>query len=261
MKVEQTLHQTTDYGMFKYIPQNRKTVSGHIAKLMQSIKTKNLNMDFPVIVNKQMEVLDGQNRLEAYKQLKFPVWYKFAHEMDSSHISLINTAMKNWTNDDFLNQYIVEKKEDYIKFKNFMEWAGINKITTGLKIIKDKKFNILSSSSREGGDAISGSDTSNFKSGNFKYPFNDSSARKSVIELKTLSQYTVAKDPYDRSLVVAYDAITKDSSFDFDRLVSKLQSYPLGVYNSANSLIDQFEKAYNYNVKDDKNKIFLKRAA
>lgn len=260
MKVEQTLHQTTNYGMFKYIPQNRKVVSTHVANLIQSIKTKNLNKDFPIIVNERMEILDGQNRFEALQQLELPVWYKISYEMSIQDISLVNTVSKKWSNDDFLHRYSMQGKEHYLKLRHFMEWANIKSVNIAIKILKNIKFDI-SKSSTEQGSGLGGSDIMNFKTGCFKYPENDSFAKKTVLQLKDLSQYTIKKDPYDRSLVVAYDCIRKDKSFDIDRLTSKLKSYPIGVYRDANSLIDQFEKAYNYNVKDDKNKIFLKRAA
>lgn len=258
MKVEQTLHQTKDYGMFKYIPQNRKTVSGHVANLIHSIKTKNLNQDFPIIVNEKMEILDGQNRLQALQQLGLPVWYKFSEDMSVLDISLVNTVSKKWSNEDFLHQYTSQGKEDYLKVKDFMDWAGIKSVNVAVKIVRNRKYTKLNST--ENGSALGWLNNS-FKTGNFKYPQDDTLAKKTILDLKRLSQFTNKKDPYDRSLVVAYDTITRDSSFDVDRLISKLQGYPLGVYNDANSLIDQFEKAYNYNVKDDKNKIFLKRAA
>jgi len=260
MKAEQTLYQTTNYGIFKYIPQNRKVVSTHVANLVQSIKTKNLNKDFPIIVNDRMEILDGQNRLQALQYLGLPVWYKFSEEMLIDDISTVNTVSRKWSNDDFLHRYSSQGKESYLKLKHFMEWANIKSVNTAVKILKNIKYD-SNKSSTEQGSGLGGNDIINFKTGFFKYPENDSLAKKTVLQLKDLSQFTMKKDPYDRSLVVAYDTISKDKSFDIDRLTTKLKSYPIGVYRDTNSLIDQFEKAYNYNVKDDKNKIFLKRAA
>lgn len=249
--MENRIYETKNYKEFKFVPQNRKTVAMHVAKLCESIKKKNLIKDFPIIVNKEMEILDGQNRLQALEQLGLPVYYRFALDMGISDISLVNTVSKKWALDDYLHQYTSQGHSDYLKFKDFMDWAGIKSPNSTLKIIKGTKFNILKTSS-ENGSALGGDSGYSFKSGNFKYPDDDSYARKTVINLKTLASYTERKDPYDRALVTAYDTITKDKNFDFDRLTSKLPQYPIGVYKDANSLIDILEKAYNYNVPHEK---------
>lgn len=259
MKVEQTLHQTTDYGMFKYIPQNRKTISNHVLNLANSIKSKNLIKDFPILVNSNMEILDGQNRLQALQQLGLPVWYKIASEMQIDDISLVNTVSKKWSMEDYLHQYISKGFTDYIKFKDFLDWANITSANLGMKIIKNLKAGIVTDE-HHGGLGAGGLSTVSFRLGKFKYPENDSLAKSNVLNLRQLAAFTIKKNPYDRSLIVAYDVMTKSSDFDINRLISKLQNYPIGVYNNAESLIDQFEKAYNYNVGTSK-KVFLNRAA
>lgn len=262
MKVEQTLYQTTDYGIFKYIPQNRKTMSEHVLKLAQSIKTKNLIKDFPIIVNDKMEILDGQNRLQALQQLEYPVYYRIASDMSINDISLVNTVSKKWCLDDYLHQYISKGLPEYLKFKDFMDWANISSVNLALKIIKNRKMKLskqmAGGESSPGGIGADGFTTNKFKIGAFIYPENDLDAKNTIMELRQLAAFTVKKNPYDRSLIVAYDSITRGTDFDINRLLSKLSTYPIGVYNDANSLIDQFEKAYNYNVGENK-KVFLKR--
>jgi hypothetical protein len=262
MKVEQTLYQTTDYGIFKYIPQNRKTMSEHVLKLAQSIKTKNLVKDFPILVNDKMEILDGQNRLQALQQLGYPAYYKIASDMTIDDISLVNTVSKNWSLDDYLHQYISKGFSEYLKFKDFMDWANISSINLALKILKNRKAKLSTqmagATTGHTGLGADGFTTNKFKTGQFTYPENDSEAKNTVMELRQLSAFTIKKNPYDRSLIVAYDSITRGADFDISRLLSKLSTYPIGVYNDANSLIDQFEKAYNYNVGESK-KVFLKR--
>lgn len=262
MNVEQTLLQTTDYGMFKYIPQNRKTMSEHVLKLAHSIKTKNLIKDFPILVNDKMEILDGQNRLQALQQLEYPVYYRIANDMVIDDISLVNTVSKKWSLDDYLHQYISKGSSEYLKFKDFMDWANISSVNLALKIIKNRKMKLskqmAGGEGNPGGIGADGFTTNKFKIGQFAYPESDSDAKNTIMELRQLAAFTVKKNPYDRSLIVAYDSITRGADFDINRLLSKLSAYPIGVYNDANSLIDQFEKAYNYNVGESK-KVFLKR--
>ncbi|MBP9886121.1 MAG: ParB-like nuclease domain-containing protein [Leptospiraceae bacterium] len=260
--LEQKLHETKDYGIFKYIPQNRKTMSEHVLKLAHSIKTKNLIKDFPILVNDKMEILDGQNRLQALQQLDYPVYYRIANDMVIDDISLVNTVSKKWSLDDYLHQYISKGFSEYLKFKDFMDWANISSVNLALKIIKNRKMKLskqmAGGESNPGGIGADGFTTNKFKIGQFAYPESDSDAKNTIMELRQLAAFTIKKNPYDRSLIVAYDSITRGSDFEINRLLGKLAAYPIGVYNDANSLIDQFEKAYNYNVSENK-KTFLKR--
>lgn len=254
---ENKIYLTKDYSIFKKLEQNRNTSSSHVGKLCVSIKQKNLLCDFPITVNRQYEILDGQHRLEACQQLDLPVWYKFSVEMDVEDITTINSMFKGWTLRDYLNKEIGKKNENYIKFKEFMEWANCESENVALKILTNSKY--VKGNTNKGIGA--GGDNSNkFKIGKFIYPVDDSKSKKYVLQLKKLSQFTTKKFPYDRSLVSALDLISKTKDFDFERLISKLQNYPIGVYNDYATLIDNLEKAYNYNVQNEK-KTFLNKAA
>lgn len=255
MTLENKIYQTTDYSIFKKISKNRNTSSNHVVKLVASIKQKNLTKDLPVIVNHNYEILDGQHRLESCQQLNLPVWYKFAYDMTVNDISLINSMSKAWTLKDYLHEQVKSGNENYVKFKEFMEWANCNSENITLKIINNIQYTL-----KDSGIGVGGEGTNKFKIGKFVYPANDNYARKYVMQLKRLSEFTTKKNPYDRSLVSALDLISKTKNFDFDRLISKLQNYPIGVYNDYATLIDNLEKAYNYNVQNDK-KIFLNKKA
>jgi hypothetical protein len=246
---------TKDYSKFKFIAQNRQTSSTHISKLVESIKKKNLTKDFPIIVNDRMEILDGQNRFEALKALNLPVNYRLSVEMSTDDISLINSMFKKWSLEDFLHQYISQGMESYVKLREFMSWSNVDSVMLALKIIR----NIGATTNKGGGPGVGGENSNSFKIGRFLYPKDDSIARKTVLRLKELSQFLKKKNPYDRSLIVAYDCIIRTEGFDYDRLVSKLQNYPVEVYNDANTLIIAFENAYNYNAPHNK-KILFRRA-
>ena len=252
--MDYTLHETRNYDEFKFIKENRKTVARHVERLVESIKKKNLTKDFPIIVNDEMEILDGQNRFEALKILGYPVPYRKAMDMNKKDISLINTMHKGWSTEDYLHQYCVFGYPDYLKLKDFIDWCGNVTLSQAMKIIKNKKRYVA-----DGGFGDSGEGIEMFKLGQFKYPIDDSKAKGYVLRLRELSAYTEKRNPFDRSLIVALDCIESTDGFDFERLSQKLKNYPIGVYNDANSLIAQLETAYNYNV-PHKGKLIFRRA-
>lgn len=250
--MENKLNVTEDYSRFKYLKKNREVSSAHVSKLVNSIKIKNLMRDLPIIVNQNMEILDGQNRFEALKILKLPVYYKFAIDMSDNDISLINSMSKRWTLEDYLHQYSSNGKDSYIKLSEFMRWSNLSSVNLALKIIKCQK----NFTDYKGGIGANGQTADAFKVGNFVYPENDDIQKQYVICLKDLSKFTHRKNPFDRSLVISLDQMQNTKGFDYDRLISKLEQYPLGIYNDANSLIENFERAYNYNVAHNKKLLF-----
>lgn len=251
--LNETLKET-DYSKFKLLKTNRRTTSGHISKLKISIREKDLTQDFPIIIDKDFYVIDGQHRLEALKLLGLPVYYRFAVFASSKDIKLLNSTAKSWNLEDHLNSYIQDGNINYIKLREFMSWAGIKAVNAGIKIVAKTGRKRLDSLNLYFDQTNKSRKL--FIDGEFLYPDDDSNQRNFILKLRNLSQFTHHKDPFQRSFYVAIEKITEDELVDFDRLLSKLNQYPLGVYNDANSLIDQLEKAYNYNVGQDKKKFF-----
>ncbi|MEK6878376.1 MAG: ParB/Srx family N-terminal domain-containing protein, partial [Nanoarchaeota archaeon] len=71
MKIE----KTTDYKMFKKLKGNRNIYKPHLNGLIQSIQEENLLQYNPITINSDMEIVDGQHRLEAAKILKLDIYY------------------------------------------------------------------------------------------------------------------------------------------------------------------------------------------
>ena len=67
------VYETTDYNMFRTLDGNRLVRDSHVRNLVDAIR-KN-DMKLPLIVNKKMEILDGQHTLAAKKLLKKVVQY------------------------------------------------------------------------------------------------------------------------------------------------------------------------------------------
>lgn len=105
--------KTTDYSSFKLILSNREVDANHVRKLVKSITRKNLLFIRPLIVNDKMQLIDGQHRLAAAKEIKAEVYYLKVEGLTKADIAVLNTAQKNWTGSDFINFYAVEGNEHY----------------------------------------------------------------------------------------------------------------------------------------------------
>ena len=105
------IHITRDYSMFKTVKGNRSIDKGHVKRLVREMKKKDLEL--PIFINENDEVIDGQHTLEARKELNKPIRYirgKFENEFD---VAVMNANRKNWPMTAYLNFHIENDKKDY----------------------------------------------------------------------------------------------------------------------------------------------------
>ena len=114
------VYQTSDYSVFKRIAGNRPVDTRRKNRLRQSIQEFGYILN-PIVVNENMEVIDGQGRLAALKELSLPVPYIIAEGAGSKECMAMNINMSNWRVKDYVNSYAELGNENYIRFKKFME--------------------------------------------------------------------------------------------------------------------------------------------
>lgn len=107
------IYSTKDYSMFKGIIGNRKVYIEHVNFLTKSVAKKNLLSQFPILVNKDMQVIDGQHRLEVAKNNNLTVYYIIADAGGLELIQELNSSVKPWRGEDYLNSYIALGIKDY----------------------------------------------------------------------------------------------------------------------------------------------------
>ena len=104
------IYETKDYSIFNKLHGNRKTKKSNIKTLTQSMNDSKW-VGSPVVVNEKMEIIDGQNRIEAAIAAKIPV--KFMTKPSDSDLLFDLDAAKVCgitIPEDYLKQatYIIE---------------------------------------------------------------------------------------------------------------------------------------------------------
>ncbi len=133
-----TIQKTSNHGMFLSIEGNRTLNESHIKNLIDSIRVKNLLEQNPIIVNHKYEVIDGQHRLEATTRLGIPVFYVIVAEEGSlDTIHQLNTNVRRWTQQDYLDSYITKGLKDYQMLKDFMKHYQLN-FTTAVTLLSNR---------------------------------------------------------------------------------------------------------------------------
>ena len=78
----------------------------------------------PILVNENMEVIDGQHRLEALRKLGYPVYYQIGEGLGLKETIEMNAVQKHWNPLDYANSYAASGLESYQRYLQFHEQFG-----------------------------------------------------------------------------------------------------------------------------------------
>lgn len=107
--------ETTNYDLFKKLGGNRATSISRINKIKNSI----LNVGYitsPILVNENMEIIDGQGRFEALKELEMPIEYIIQKGLNIKECIAMNINQTNWNILDYIQSYADKGNQNYIYF-------------------------------------------------------------------------------------------------------------------------------------------------
>ena len=114
------VYKTNDLSIFKTIDGNRVPNLQHVKRLADSIRVYGMKCN-PILVNEQMEVIDGQHRLMAAKESESFVYYIIVTGYSLKEVHTLNLNQKNWAKKDFMEGYANMKIEAYIKLREFIK--------------------------------------------------------------------------------------------------------------------------------------------
>lgn len=196
MEEQIEVKKTKDFSIFRKLVGNRGVNTAHVTSLVNSMKKENLLPLRPILVNESMEVIDGQHRLEAAKELGLEIYYLVVSKTGASQVARINSNQKNWKAKDYLELYVEAfSSPEYIKLKSFMTKYDFD-LNTALSFLS---YAIKKQEKRE-----------EFQSGDFIYPENE----EEIINL--LSKYTSLVNllkHHDVKPTVAFSSLVFINSF------------------------------------------------
>jgi len=116
-----------NYTKFTLLDDNRDINDVHVEALAKSMKKSGQLM--PIIVNENLEVLDGQHRLKACELLGLPVAYVINIGGNSRQVALINNTQKSWLTNDYLKHYSHESWRNHAEYKKIIMFEKENKLS------------------------------------------------------------------------------------------------------------------------------------
>jgi len=115
------IQKTADYEIFKKVNLNRDVDKNHVKKLKKELQRENNLHLKPIICNGAMEVISGQHRLEAAKELGLDVYYIRDPNVSYEFILNDNSVQKSNSLKEVVEFWAKkDKKEDYIILQKYM---------------------------------------------------------------------------------------------------------------------------------------------
>ena len=235
--------QTNDYTVFKHIAGNRVINKLHLSRLKQSFQREYLQT--PIIVNQEMQIIDGQHRFEAAKDLGLPIRYFICNDYGLAQVQTLNANASNWKKSDYLNAYCDLGYDQYLLVRKFMGRYPdftLNMCETllsgmlGMRKVKNKE--IIDSN-------VGRHPRKDFERGEFIVKDYDEAC---ITADKIMDMKHYFKDYNHKIFVVAMAGIFKNPNYDHQRMLKKLIAYPtyLRVGTTITQTKQLIEELYNY---------------
>lgn len=240
-KVIGVRNETTDYAKFRYQVGNRcADLQARKKKLIPSIRAHGQLHD--IEVNENYEIIDGQARFEALKELGLPVRYVMMPGRTIEHTVAENATVTAWKLTDYLDCYTNRGDENYVRFHRLMDaHKGIPAVAI---------MNIVTGTF--GGARRSSSKQNSVKAGNMIFSEEQAAEAEEVLAFVDKMLAISAGNGTKTLFCQGCGFICRIASLDKDRMLAKWEKLHamknLGGrrYGSLKELMEIMQAVYNY---------------
>jgi hypothetical protein len=228
---------TTNYSIFKFLEGNRKINQLNLRRIIASMKENPLITI--LVVNEKMEIIDGQHRFLALKELNLPINYVVAYGYGVKEVSILNAIGMNWTRVDYLDTYVSSGNENYIKFKEFKDRFEKLTFTICVRLLSG-----YTSNRNDNFNGVKGA-KKDFENGYFEIK-DLVSAYKYAYMIMDFEQHF--KGFNDLTFCLTLMNIFKHPNYDHERMMNRLEAQPNSLTPCKNQkqYHEMIEQIYNY---------------
>ena len=199
----------------------------------------------PIIVNEKKEVIDGQGRLVACKELGKPIYYMQIKGIGGQECIAMNCYQKQWTGRDYIEFYATLQNSNYVRLKKLLD--AYHKLQEKIVIYcADSSLgHSLTTKIKEGEFVLTNEEYNKaIKVLNFIAPLNP-----------LISKAHGRKTEFMKALVLLY----KNNIIEPNRMKEQLEKYDMSAVNitGLDSACDELERVYNKQ-KNVKNRVYFR---
>lgn len=239
------IYKTNNLDKFQFAVWNRDVNPYSVNKIKKSMN-ENGNLLMPICVNEKLEIIDGQTRVSAEKELGLSAYYYIVNGMGRSECVTLNKNQTNWKMIDYIKSYDSNGNPNYSLLIN--AWNEINHVIPieVLASILNDRLEVKSDSSHKT------SIPNLLRSGNYKLTNEKINDKWPCIEY--LLMYLPIIERIGGNARVWYQGlhwIYVDKDIDNKRMYKKVQERQSQLYKPAdiNSLLEQLNDIYNHGLR------------
>jgi len=236
--------QTTgNYKLFKLDHRNRPIDTKHLIRLHDAVEKKNLLREYPILVDRNMQVIDGQHRLKVAESLSIPIYYIISDRVTIEDVAATNSNTLRWTSHQYLHHWCATGNLEYLKLQRFCEKHPFVKLSAAIDLCS------------YGNDRRS--DSGMFAMG--RYRANDIAfAEKVAAACLDFAEYV----PFysDRAFVATMAHLMANADYSHAQMMGKMKylSTKLAKCPSTDEYMAVFTEIYNYKVPVSKHVVLRK---
>lgn len=211
-KVDTEVHVTNNYKKFHMLIDNRQTARNHINKLKDAIlHNPEILKVQPILVNENMEIIDGQHRFQAASELNLSIHYTQVQGLDISTAREMNVMQRKWGVEDYAFSYAKAGNIHYKAFNEYCrEYPGISN-TTIIVVLGGGETQNMS------GD---------FRNGKFIIRRDEDDAKWIFDQLLRIREITSGEIPINKSFVSAFIQAIGKEDFKAEEFMRNLERKP-----------------------------------
>lgn len=149
------IQKSQDYDQFSFLDSNREINRGHVENIKQAFEDYgNFTRVQPILVNENLEIIDGQHRFTACVERGEPVYYTVAPGLRIAEARKMNILQKGWGLEDYATSFAKENNDSYQRYLQLVDEFGFGHSTTILYAI-GREYSGVYKEFREGGFELS----------------------------------------------------------------------------------------------------------
>ena len=235
---------TKDTLIFKKIKWNRNVKRGKVEKMINSVRSGvNFLPYYPILLDKNFKVVDGQHRLAVCEELGLPVYYHvLPDKVRMIEVMELNSNSTNWVWDDYVNAHISSNtlnSDSYGYLK-----AMCNKYSVPKATIASLLFHGNADRSKSLTEAI--------QQGEFRVRYQS----EVITFLDNMESLKPVISAYTGPITQAFWEVKDNEQFSFEKFLHKcnIKSETLKHLGSKKQALSAIEDIYNFS---SKNRVIL----
>ena len=113
--------ETKEYSKFKFLKENRAIKPSTVKKLEQSFRDFGVIPGRPILVDTFFNIIDGQHRFVALKNLELPITYEVITGNVIAKTMTLNSSQSQWKLIDYIKSYADQNVDCYRRLLKFEE--------------------------------------------------------------------------------------------------------------------------------------------